>query len=97
MIPKLPEWDVTELGAYLPAIMPTFIQRLNVRNGVLSFSVISYKQFIKHVETYEIGVSSQEFLDKLSQLIVSQTEEEFYYNLLDVLKMEVCFVKEMEE
>ncbi|HEL1587473.1 TPA: hypothetical protein TXU81_000182 [Streptococcus suis] len=98
LIPKLPKWDVTELGAYLPAIsLPAFIQHLNVRNGVLSFNVISYKQFTKHTETYEINANSQEFLDKLNQLITSTAEEDFCYNLLEILKTEVYFINERDE
>ena len=39
LIPKLPEWDVTELGAYLPTIsLPAFIQHLNVRRNWIPLS-----------------------------------------------------------
>ncbi|HEL2264858.1 TPA: hypothetical protein U1Z40_001010 [Streptococcus suis] len=78
LIPEIPKWDCTELGAYLPAIsLPAFINRLTVKNGVMSYAVTSFEQFTKHTEIYEINATLWEFIVKLQAVIDSQTEKNF--------------------
>ncbi|AZR97993.1 hypothetical protein XK27_03240 [Streptococcus suis] len=97
LIPEIPKWDCTELGAYLPAIsLPAFIYSLTVKNGVMSYAVTSFEQFTKHTEIYEINATLWEFMVKLQAVIDSQNEKEFCLNLLDILKMEVCFIEERD-
>ncbi|WP_422804156.1 hypothetical protein [Streptococcus sp. FT1-55] len=98
LIPEMPKWMFDELGAYLPAIsLPSFINNLTVKNGVISYVVTSFEQFTKHTEIYEINATIEEFTAKLQAVIDSQTEEEFCRNLLEVLGTEVYFVKEWDE
>ncbi|MGU7929904.1 hypothetical protein ACS6ZM_04025 [Streptococcus suis] len=98
LIPEIPKWDCTELGAYLPAIsLPAFIYSLTVKNGVMGYAVTSFEQFTKHTEIYEINTTIGEFMVKLQAVIDSQTEKEFCQNLLEVLQTEVYFVKEWDE
>ena len=98
LIPKLPEWEFDELGAYLPAIsLPAFMHNLTVKNGVMSFTVTSFDKFTKHTELYEINVTLWEFIVTLQAIIDSQTEKEFCQNLLEVLRTEVYFVKEWND
>lgn len=98
LIPEIPEWDCTELGAYLPAIsLPAFINNLTVKNGVMGFAVTSFDQLIKHTEVYEINTTIEEFTAKLQSVIDRQTEKEFCQNLLEVLCTEVYFVREWED
>ena len=97
LIPEIPKWDCTELGAYLPVIsLPAFIYSLTVKNGVMNYPVTSFEQFTKHTELYEINATLWEFMVKLQAVIDSQTEKEFCLNLLDILKMEVCFIEERD-
>ena len=98
LIPEIPKWDCTKLGAYLPVIsLPAFIYSLTVKNGVMSYAVTSFEQFTKHTEIYEINATLWEFMVKLQAVIDSQTEKEFCQNLLEVLRIEVYFVKEWDE
>lgn len=98
LIPDMPEWEFNELGAHLPAIsLPAFIYNLNVINGVISYTVTTFEQFTKHTEVYEINTTIGEFMAKLQSIIDSQTEQDFCQHLLEVLKMEVCFVKEWDD
>ncbi|HEM3634224.1 TPA: hypothetical protein U1C38_002100 [Streptococcus suis] len=98
LIPETAKWDCTELGAYLPAIsLPAFISSLTVKNGVMSYAVTSFEHFTKHTEIYEINATLWEFMVKLQAVIGSKTEKEFCRNLLEVLCMEVCFVRELGE
>lgn len=98
LIPEMPEWEFDELGAYLPTIsLPSFINNLTVKNGVMSYAVTSFEQFTKHTEIYEINATIEEFTANLQVVIDSQTEEEFCRNLLEVLGTEVYFVKEWDE
>ncbi|HEM3463732.1 TPA: hypothetical protein U1B09_001238 [Streptococcus suis] len=98
LIPEMPELDCTELGAYLPVVsLPAFIYNLTVKNGVMSYAVTSFEQFTKHTEIYEINATLWEFMVKLQAVIDSQTEKEFCRNLLEVLRIEVYFVKEWDD
>lgn len=98
LIPEIPKWDCTELGAYLPVIsLPAFIYSLTVKNGVMSYAVTCFEQFTKHIEIYEINATLWEFMVKLQAVIDSQTETEFCQNLLEVLRTEVYFVKEWDD
>ena len=98
LIPEIPKWDCTELGAYLPVIsLPAFIYSLTVKNGVMGYAVTSFKQFTKHTEIYEINATLWGFMVKLQAVIDSQTEKEFCLNLLDILKTEVYFINERDE